>query len=136
MPPHEYTDISAEASADMRMLVWVHPKLPGPADGVCPPSMDHVFLQSILGYVSDLHEGKGMMDVLLVMPMQHESNMAPVMLPTWTLLGSVRSWLSWKLQGMLAAVARWQGKTAVIEKYVGQRDYQDWLQVQGRMKTS
>lgn len=64
------------------MLVWAHPRLLRPADGVFPPSMDHLFFQSILGYVSDVHEGKEKIDVLLIMLMQHESDTAPVMLPT------------------------------------------------------
>lgn len=136
VPPSSHPETRDEADVDAKLLVWAHPRLPGPEEGIFPPSMDHLFFQSILGYVSDVHEGKEKMDVFRIMLMQHESETAPVMLPVWNVLGPLRWWVPWRLQGLLAAVARWQGKTAVMERYVGVEDYQKWLQVQGKMKTT
>jgi len=70
------------------------------------------------------------------MLMQHESDTSPIMLPTWSFLGPLRWWLPWQLQSVLAVVARWQGKTAVLARYVRKKDYQKWLQVEGKVKTS
>jgi len=44
--------------------------------------------------------------------------------------------LPWAAEVVAAAVARWQGKTAVLEKYVGKKDYQKWLQVHWKVKAS
>lgn len=38
------------------------------------------------------------------------------------------------MQGLLAAVARWQGKLPVLEKYVGKEDFDMWLQSQRKLK--
>jgi len=136
VPPESYAETRADAEGDASLLIWAHPKLPGVADGVFPPSMDHLFFHSLLSFVSDIHEGKEKMDLLLIMLMQHESDTAPIMLPTWNILGPLRWWLPWQLQGLLAAVARWQGKSAILERYVGKKDYQKWLHVQRKAKAS
>ncbi len=136
VPPSSHPNTRAEADVDAKVLVWAHPKLHSPAEGVFPPSMDHLFFQSILGYVSDVHEEKEKMNVLLVMLMQHETETAPVMLPTRTLLGPLRWWVPSKMQGVLAAMAKLQGKTAMLGKYVGKEDYEKWVEVNGKRKLS
>lgn len=73
VPPDEYPDSAEEGKEDCRILVWAHPKLPGMdnvSDGMFPPSMDHLFFHSILGYISDTHEGKKKLDIGLIMLMQ------------------------------------------------------------------
>jgi len=63
----EHPDTAGEAKVDCRMLVWAHPRL---EESVYPPSMDHLFFQSLLGFASDVHEGKEKLDVALLMLMQ------------------------------------------------------------------
>lgn len=60
-----------ECGEDGVLLMWAHPKIPGSrGEGVFPPSMDWLFFQSLLGNVSDVHEGKVKMDLPLLMLMQ------------------------------------------------------------------
>lgn len=69
--PDEHPESANEADVDPIMLVWAHPKLPGErGEGVFPPNIDYLFFQSVLGYVSDVHEGKEKLDISLLMLMQ------------------------------------------------------------------
>lgn len=60
-----------EQEEDGVLLVWAHPRVPGlKGEGIFPPSMDWLFFQSLLGSVSDVHEGKTKLDLLQLMLMQ------------------------------------------------------------------
>lgn len=64
-------DTADLADEDAIMLVWSHPKLPGPnGQGIFPPDLDYLIFQSILGYFSDIHEGKAKLDLPLAMLQQ------------------------------------------------------------------
>lgn len=69
--PDADPDTADLADEDPIMLVWSHPKLPSPnGEGVFPPNLDYLIFHSILGYISDIHEGKEKLDLPLMMLQQ------------------------------------------------------------------
>lgn len=57
-----------------------------------------------------------------------------VILPTWWFLGPLRWWVPYKLQEALATFARWQGKTALLEKYIGKDNFEQYAQIEVKAK--
>lgn len=67
---------------------------------------------------------------------RQETETAPIMLSSWWILGPLRWWLPYRFQGALAALARWQGKVPVLEKYVGKENFEKWAKVEGKVKSN
>ena len=59
--------------------------------------------------------------------MQDETASTMLLFPTASWLGPLRWWIPWKLQTLLAAIARWTGTESVMEKYI---DREDWERIQ------
>jgi len=122
--PHAFFPCG-DAEEDTVILVWAHP-----SDNDMDDQMDHLFFQSLFGYVSDVHDKKEKMSILQIMLMQHRTATALVMFPRAWFLGPLRWWIPWKLQDMCATIAIWTGKKALIEKYMSP---QEWDDVQERL---
>lgn len=57
---------------------------------------------------------------------RQDSRSVNVILPTWLILGPLRWLVPYGLQVSLAAFARWQGKTPLLEKYIGKNNFEQW----------
>ncbi|KAF2451164.1 hypothetical protein P171DRAFT_467812 [Karstenula rhodostoma CBS 690.94] len=108
------------AMEDTSFYMWAHPE-------AVPEPMDRLFFQSLLGFLSDVHEKKESMSILQIMVNQHASASAMVMFPRAWWLGPLRWWVPWKLQGLLAAVGRWFGYRGLIEKYTSPEEWQNFI---------
>jgi hypothetical protein len=146
--PHAFYPCD-DTKEDTVFLVWAHPSDDGMDD-----KMDHLFFQTLFGYISDVHDKKEKMSILQVMLMQyvsfwldgmspnrasltlhvvksrHRTATALIMFPRASFLGPLRWWIPWKLQAMCATLAIWAGKKPLIEKYMSP---QDWSEVQERI---
>jgi hypothetical protein len=63
-----------DAKEDTVMYLWAHP------DGVQDP-MDVLFFKTLLGYLSDVNEGKASLNLLQLMLMQYVSHLIANLLP-------------------------------------------------------
>jgi hypothetical protein len=60
---------------------------------------------------------------MLTSRLRHESESCVVMFPGAWWLGPLRWWVPWHLQGLLARVGRWQGKSGLMQQYVRPEDW-------------
>ncbi|KAJ4352544.1 uncharacterized protein N0V89_007893 [Didymosphaeria variabile] len=92
--PHSFHPC-ADATEDSTMYMWAHPE-------AVPDPMDRLFFQSLLGFLSDVHEKKASMSILQIMVNQ-------------------------SFQGLIAAVGRWCGYKGLIENYISPEEWQNYL---------
>ncbi|PVI04006.1 hypothetical protein DM02DRAFT_586797 [Periconia macrospinosa] len=116
--PHSFYPC-ADAAEDTVMYVWAYPE-------AVPDPMDRLFFQSLLGYLSDVHEKKSPMSVLQIMVNQHASASTAVIFPRAWWLGPLRWWVPWHIQGFLAALGRWYGYRGLIENYVSPEEWEEY----------
>lgn len=108
------------ATEDSTMYVWAHPDAGS-------DSMDRLFFENLLKYVSDASEGKTKLDLVQVMVMQHATASALVVFPTAWWLGPLRWWVPWMLQAGVSGVGRLFGYKALMEEYTGKEDWEEYL---------
>lgn len=69
--PHTFwpvVDEKEEEEEEAILCVWAHPTSSSPSqDFLFPPLLDHLFFASVLGHVSDAHEGKEKLDIIWIM---------------------------------------------------------------------
>jgi len=95
---------------DTTFTVRVHPS-------DVPRPMDDLFFANLLRYISDVTEGKEKLDLFQIMLLQHVTDSAVVMLPSAWFLGPLRWWIPYRLQEIMAWIARLQGKSPFLKKY-------------------
>ncbi|XPS95040.1 hypothetical protein M3J09_004334 [Ascochyta lentis] len=116
--PHRFWP-HPEADQDTVLYLWAHPDV--------DESMDRLFFENLLMYVSDASEGKGKLDLVQMLVTQHASASALVLFPTAWWLGPLRWWVPWTLQAAVAKVGRLAGYRALMEKYTGREEWEEYL---------
>ncbi|CAK4031705.1 Hypothetical predicted protein [Lecanosticta acicola] len=109
--PYPHPQLSGANGEDVIAILRAHPS-------AVPNPLDIIWFEHLFKHLDGCHREKKMPDLFQVLLSQHEGASAPVMLPGVHFLGSLRWWVPWKLQAVVAWAARLMGYAPVIQKYL------------------